>query len=155
MSLTSFIATPDVRKRFREEFPRRPVPWKNVPLAPPRTTNYALVGIAFDYLLRFYLRRLNPEAKTSRWVAEMVPPLLAHNKEAEDKAAQTVADAKRTYEQYLVTGEIDDCLLTSVLSLARLDPIFRAGRGQDYIGRVDAPDLNDLRALISLGKSVV
>lgn len=162
MSLTSFINIPDVRRKFREEFPRCPVPWKNEPLAPPRTANYALVGTAFDYLFRFYLKKLNPKAKTSHWVAERVPALLARDKKAQKKATKIVAEAKRTYRRYLKNGKIDLSLLKSVLLLAGLDPIFRAGRGHDYIGKVDAQDVDDIRSLISLvdsklfkGKTIV
>jgi hypothetical protein len=39
-------------------------------LAPPLTSNNQLVGIAFDYLLRFYLERINVGSKTSVWAAE-------------------------------------------------------------------------------------
>src|SRR5437773_972190 len=76
MSLTSFLNNPDVRKKFREEFPRQPVRRKLTPLAPPLTNNNSLVGTAFDYLLRFYLERLNPNAQCSAWVAENVPAIL-------------------------------------------------------------------------------
>lgn len=31
-------------------------------LAPPLTDHYWLVGTAFDYLLRFYIKFLNPKA---------------------------------------------------------------------------------------------
>jgi hypothetical protein len=40
-------------------------------LAPPLSNRYALVGVAFDYLMRFYLERLNPGAITKQWVAEL------------------------------------------------------------------------------------
>jgi hypothetical protein len=38
-----------------------------------------LVGTAFDYLFRFYLKRLNPDARTSSWVAEQVPSIFQDN----------------------------------------------------------------------------
>jgi hypothetical protein len=38
--------------------------------APPLTSNYQLIGIAFDYLLRFYLERISVGSKTSVWAAE-------------------------------------------------------------------------------------
>lgn len=41
-------------------------------LAPPKTNNSQLVGVAFDYLLRFYLQKLNdlPYDRENQWVAE-------------------------------------------------------------------------------------
>lgn len=62
MSLTSFLRNPDVRKKFHEEFPVFPKPElspKTLPLAPLLTKNPMLIGTAFDYLLRFYIERLN------------------------------------------------------------------------------------------------
>jgi hypothetical protein len=150
MSLTSFIKNPDVRKKFKDEFPRQPVPRKKEPIAPPLTKHYALVGTAFDYLLRFYLKRLNPKAKTSRWVAEMVPDLLVDDERLQKKAQRVVADAKKAYAHYLKSGKIDKRLLKSVLSLAQLDPIYRSGTNEFGIGKSDELDLQDLKALISL-----
>ena len=47
-------------------------------LAPPKTTNSRLVGVAFDYLLRFYLERLNglPYDRENQWVAEKAKDIL-------------------------------------------------------------------------------
>lgn len=38
--------------------------------APPLSASYGMTGTAFDYLLRFYIEKLNPFAKKSSWVAE-------------------------------------------------------------------------------------
>jgi len=38
-------------------------------LAPPLTDCYGLLGTAFDYLLRFYVEKLNPGAKLD-WVGD-------------------------------------------------------------------------------------
>lgn len=44
-----------------------------------------------------------------------------------------------------------DELIESTLSLAYLDPIYRANRGHDYIGTViDKKDIDDVRKLISI-----
>ena len=47
-------------------------------LATPKTTNSRLVGVAFDYLLRFYLERLNglPYDRENQWVAEIAKNIL-------------------------------------------------------------------------------
>lgn len=47
-------------------------------LAPPKTTNSRLVGVAFDYLFRFYLERLNglPYDRENQWVAEKAKNIL-------------------------------------------------------------------------------
>jgi len=70
MSLTSFLNNKDVRRKFQEEFPKPTFSIKRELLAPPLTQNYGLVGTAFDYLLRFYIKYLNPSAITRPWVSE-------------------------------------------------------------------------------------
>src|SRR5205807_3779618 len=70
MSLTGFLAQREIRARFRAEFPKPRMAVKKPLVAPPLSRRYALVGTAFDYLLRFYLHRRNPSAVRRRWVAE-------------------------------------------------------------------------------------
>ena len=71
MSLTSFIKQTEVRKKFREQFPKPRFNIKKEPLFPPLTKNYMEVGAAFDYLFRFGLKRNNPKAAERRGVAEL------------------------------------------------------------------------------------
>lgn len=158
MSLTSFLQQPDVRQRFREEF-ALPKLAKSIEMpAPPRSTRYALVGTAFDYLLRFYVQRLNPCAVTSTWIAERVANILrlkvAHGRHdllpLAEQAQQIVQQAQHDYEAYLATGQLTDQLLASVLRLAQLDPIFRAGVIDRNLGNVFDEDIADLHQLISI-----
>jgi len=68
MSLTSFLNKKDVREKFREEYPKPRFNIKKEILCPPLTQDYGLVGTAFDYLLRFYIKYSNPKAITKQWV---------------------------------------------------------------------------------------
>jgi len=70
MSLTGFLRYRDVSERFSQEFPITRVSLAGKLLAPPRSKRWSLVGTAFDYLLRFYLKRINPGAVETEWVAE-------------------------------------------------------------------------------------
>ena len=63
MSLTSFLKNKDVKDKFTKAFPMPSISLSGELLAPPKTTHYPLVGTAFDYLIRFYLKRINPHAK--------------------------------------------------------------------------------------------
>lgn len=76
MSLTSFLRIKEVKEAFASEFekPKLKLDWKIK--VPPGTTNYSLVGTAFDYLMRFYLERLNPFAVTEPWVCERAVEVL-------------------------------------------------------------------------------
>ncbi len=69
--MKEFLNNKDVRKKFREEF-SKPIfnKKKKTLLAPPLTTRYGRIGTAFDYLLRFYIKYLNPKAITRQWFAE-------------------------------------------------------------------------------------
>lgn len=169
MSLTSFLQNQDVKQRFRQEFAMPKMAVKREVLAPPLSTRYSLVGTAFDYLLRFYLKRLNPEAVTKRWVAELVlaspfSPLLQdvvfdlssgkvvrfRETELTRKAQWIIEQAKADYADYLSSGQMTDRLIESALRLAQLDPIIRAGVIDEDLGNVHREDVDDLRQLISL-----
>jgi len=89
MSLTSFLERKDVRERFRQEFDMPRMKTKRELLAPPLSNRYSLVGTAFDYLARFYVKRLNPDAITKAWIAEIVLhdlswlPIWRHNSQSD------------------------------------------------------------------------
>ncbi len=166
--LTSFIGEKDVRAKLREVFDKPKIPVNAKMVAPPLTDHYALVGNAFDYLFRFYLKRLNPNAETGTWIAEkalshmelmasvsMRPGFSQQSRERTMRlttaARDMVSSAKQHYSEYLDSGEITDALLGSTLRLAQLEPIGRRGyRGYDVkgIGQTDAKDVENLRALI-------
>lgn len=76
MSLTKFLNKKDVREKFREEYPTPRFDIKKEILCPPLTQDYGLVGTAFDYLLRFYIKYSNPKAITPPWIAEISVILL-------------------------------------------------------------------------------
>lgn len=70
MGVKSLIAGPPFHERLRSTIARPRGKLDKAILALPLTSNYQLVGTAFDYLLRFYLERLNVGSKTSLWAAE-------------------------------------------------------------------------------------
>jgi hypothetical protein len=81
MSLRSFVKRPDVRAKLK---PLRPKPPRTIGVpvkVQPRSNCYALVGTAFDYLLRFELQRRAPHSVAERWVAEYVPDRLYFRRE--------------------------------------------------------------------------
>jgi hypothetical protein len=157
MSLKSFINSPDVRQRFKTEFLMPSFGITKEVLAPSLSSNYSLVGTAFDYLLRFYVERLNPNSVTSEWVANRAALCDIEFENCSVSLPDIVTKAKRSYTQYLKTGEINDSLLRSVLCLGQLDVVYRLGLlyGDDdsffkTLGTIDLKDVQDLRRLISL-----
>ena len=153
MSLTSFLEEiPDVRERFQQEFKKPKLVAKRELIAPPLTTNYSLVGTAFDYLFRFYLQHLNPNTVArDYWVADIAVERLAHGHDSGlyVKSKAIVATARKNLDSYLLSGKIEEGLIISALRLATLDPIARAGRGHEMVGLADKGDGQDLKNLIS------
>ncbi len=162
MSLTSFLKkNADIRQRFKIEFPMPSLDVTRELAAPPLTENYSMVGTAFDYLLRFYIERLNPKAVTRKWVAEEalfgdegLDDILFYPRKFKDLVAKANAD----YNKYLLKGVMSSSLLRSVLCLAQLEVFYRRDVDDSYfakVGKVDRKDFQDLRRLISLVQSKV
>ncbi|MFH1607217.1 MAG: hypothetical protein ABIC91_07745 [Nanoarchaeota archaeon] len=149
MSLTSFIKEPDVRKKFSETFSMPKVNLEAEMKAPPITEHYSLVGTAFDYLLRFYIKRHNPLAKTSKWIAEIALNCI-EDENLKTKLTNTVENSKLVYQEYLKNGILTDDVLKIAILLAKIDPIYRAGYIDQNINIVDEGDIEDLRNLINL-----
>ena len=152
MSLTSLLRTnEDVRARFRKEFPKQKFAIRREVLAPPLSNRYSLVGTAFDYLLRFYLKRLNQETVFEKsWIAEADVDLLIDWPKLYKKGLNIVAQARKNVKNFLKTGRITENLIKYAILLGQLDPIYRAGVGYESIGLIYKEDVQDLKKLISV-----
>ena len=164
MSLTTFLNNNDVRAKFSEEFTKPRFGLKKQILAPPVTKHYPLVGTAFDYLMRFYIKHLNPKAIAKEWVAELSLDWMSlvsfaskkHSIPTDiddtllEKASRMLSQAKRAYSDYIKSGETNDELIRCTILLAQLDIYFRAGIIDESFGIIDEGDVIDLRQLISI-----
>ncbi|MGQ9848264.1 MAG: hypothetical protein ACUVQP_12295 [Bacteroidales bacterium] len=168
MSLTKFLENKDVKEKFLQEFPKPRFDLKKKILAPPITKHYSLVGTAFDYLMRFYLMCLNPNAKAQKWVAEQAVDILKAKVQMgikntvelkylnfdflklASKGEEIVKQARNYLKNYMKSEKISNQLIKSAIMLAQLDPIYRAGIIDENIGIVDEMDVKDLRKLISI-----
>ncbi len=149
--LTTFIQIPQIKEGLRRQFPLADVRLKNILHVPPRTRNYFLIGRAFDYLLRWEVKRLNPSASESEWIAEKAPERLSgrEHRLAED----VVRTAKAAQTTFLKSGKFSESIGTSLMQLARLDSVFRESRFLPGIGHSEeAADLKDLRDLLKLAR---
>ncbi|MEW6587250.1 MAG: hypothetical protein AB1442_16780 [Nitrospirota bacterium] len=159
----------DVKERFRQQFNMPKLTVEKALLAPPLSNRYGLVGTAFDYLMRFYLKWLNQDAVTREWIAEhsitnLFSPLLKDvgingetgeiisytETELTRKAHWIIEQAKVDYSTYLSSGQISQQLLESALRLAQLDPIFRVGFVDENLGTIYKEDIDDLQQLITI-----
>lgn len=168
MSLSSLIHNrEDIRDGFRARILRPQIKFGRALQAAPRTTNYRIVGTAFDYLLRFLTKRMNPHAKTSPWVAEQGVRRIGVPRGALDgdalaeiytnperqKAETYLRKATRHYEVFLKNGRVTEELLLSALRLAHLDVAIRAGPDRvDWFAleSLNSDDVADLMALLAL-----
>lgn len=148
MSLVSFIKNPDVRDRFKKEFQTPNFNLRAQILCPPITTNYGLVGTAFDYLLRFYLKRVYPQAIDNRWVAEEAVEITSSVPAFFEMANLMLTESKKVYKEYLKTGKMTDELKKASIFLAQLDFIYRSGEIYQNFGEIDDNDVVDLTNLI-------
>lgn len=176
MSLTSFLAMSEVTakvKPLRPQLPRRiAAPLK----AEPRSNRYMLVGTAFDYFLRFELKRRAPHAIAERWVAEYAPDIIWRKTEKgavgmdlltdaasvdympPEKVAECfrriLVDAKAAVAAFIKSKapsrEMQADLAGHAIRLAKLDSVYRAWRLDPRFQEADPEDVQDLVNLLSI-----
>ena len=154
MGVKSLIAEPLFHEKFLSTITRPKGRLSKAILAPPLTTNYQLVGIAFDYLLRFYLERINGNSKTSVWAAEegvMLLDALEESSEKYQKAKSHFDGARNLYKSFIQDGLLTDELISAALRLAYLEGTRRSGVFNEAdLVKFDERDITDLRQLMSL-----
>lgn len=156
VSLTSFLErNADVRAQFLVSFKKPDFRLKAPLLAPPLTESYGLVGTAFDYLLRFYVEKLNPGATAGEWVAENgLRILLAYaDQRRAGEAIRLMAEAKRRYKSFRESARTRPSprLIEAAVWLASFDAVFRAGLiDVELSARVPDVLVKDLRKMLSL-----
>ncbi|MBN3893836.1 MAG: hypothetical protein HWQ41_00570 [Nostoc sp. NOS(2021)] len=155
MSLSDFIELPDVKARFKAEFPKPKLDVKQgILAAAPNGSDVRLVGTAYDYLLRFYIKYQNPHAQELEWIAEYA--LRHFNRRGQNdlfnQAKNVIDQARNNYQEFLTNGQFTNELLQSALLLGRLDAVMRAGYIHDAWSAINQQDIQDLRNLVSLLK---
>jgi hypothetical protein len=152
----SFITRPPFHDKFRSTITRPYFELNKPLLAPPLTSNYQLVGIAFDYLLRFYLERTNVGAKTSDWAADegviLLDPLEGDS-DTSEIAKRYLATARELYQSYIQDGLLTDEVISAALRLAHLEGTRRSGIfNEANLKTCDHRDVADLKQLMSLAQ---
>jgi hypothetical protein len=156
VSLTSFLEeNADVRARFLADFKKPEFRIKSPLLAPPLTKSYSLAGMAFDYLLRFYLEKLNSDTKASIWVAEhAMDSVSEHCTKAEvKKATLLLNEAKKRYRTFKKSAKLlpPPTLIEAAVWMSSLETVYRAGRCfPNTFAAVESAMIDDLRAMLSV-----
>ena len=127
-------------------------------LVPHASDRSSLIGTAFDYLLRFRVTRINPQAiQGGRWVAEAaIECLTAFDHWEKDSpflpaAKKIIADAKLHLAAFLADGIISRNLIKSSLLLATLDSFVRsADAKEELIGIIHEEDIDEIQSISNL-----
>lgn len=157
MSLTSLIEEPYYRKLLGKyiNIPKRVITFAPDPQVVNLSGNPSLMGTAFDYLLRLYLKFENPNAREGEWVAFTGLSMLEHMIEKSDfvKCVRRYFYVVDQYEKYQRNGRITDALLSGCVFLAQLDILRRTGRLFDnHFALPQRAQLQELRSLIAVAK---
>jgi hypothetical protein len=154
LSLTSFIdGNPTFRARLLSEFNKPEFRLKVDIKAPPLTTRYGLTGTAFDYLLRFYAKKLNPHARTRPWTAEGALTLLREKTSPSFEAKRMLDQAHACYGEFLSSSmERPNRRLAEVaVRLAYLENIYRVRIVDSEAFRpIPSAILDDLEGMLKL-----
>lgn len=152
MSLTDLVSRPDVQEKFKAVIKLPDLMVRHEIRAAPLTKNYSLVGTAFDYLLRFHLKKRFPFAADSHWVAynALHLPELRKNRKLYRRIWRHIQEAKYRYDLFLEGIRFSDDLQRSCLILAQIDVLFRRGALVPDFECVDQQDIYDLNNLIEL-----
>ena len=154
MTLSSLLEVMEIRKLFNGQFHRENFSMNGNMQAPPLTSNYSLVGTAFDYLLRFMIERKNPHVISSRWIAEKALISITNGSHEFSNEIKIISQnnlerAKRNHAKYLKNGILNNDLLKSCISLAHIDFFYRLGINYDMT-QVYSGDMVDLRQLAEI-----
>jgi hypothetical protein len=124
------------------------------PLVASQTKNYRLVGLAFDYLLRFHVKRLNPQAVSQKWLAEYGLQCIKQcgSKRLYEQGYFALIQARENYTQFITTQIINDELIKSALMLAKLEAVYRGANIQEDFPDIDERDIEDLKGLLAIVK---
>lgn len=151
MSLTEFVKQPQVREKIDQVFPNQGSRASKSLQAEWKTNNYMIVGTAFDYLARFWMRRTASKYHSRPWIAEHSLEVArekfpTHVTEIEE----VIERARDARDEYLKSGVVSEVLIESALDLARIDGVFRGDGPPVNLGKNDEGDIEDCKALLEI-----
>ncbi|MCF6351744.1 MAG: hypothetical protein L3J06_01920 [Cyclobacteriaceae bacterium] len=181
MSVTSILKYENSAfKKYRDALAKYPIPKfdseKYKIRAKPRTTNYPLIGTAFDYLLRFTIERnFKASVISSSWVAENTVNFFKKNNSINFEnynfhASKALLDKNKLFSKDISSRfkfvkdiffyryvykkkPLDVDILKGCLFLAKLDYLYRTGYQNrdavDFFSESDL-DVSDLESLIEI-----
>lgn len=154
MSLTSLISQDkELRNKIKSLFSLSKLDKTKLLIAEPMTKRYALMGIAFDYIFRFNLEKINDRKTVLKpWIAEQAVARLNPYDDSYQIGMDIINEVKYLKNEFIKKGEISEDLIKQTIRMSYLDAIIRSGTGHEYIG-IDA-DYNDVIDIMNLYKLI-
>jgi hypothetical protein len=172
MSLTSPLRVTDVRERFNVEFKKPRLVLSGQIAAPPTNptrAHAALIGTAFDYVMRLHVSILSRSRVFARaWTAEaavgqlasfiaagipIFPPNASRSTRGVVSIAQRIVrDARSEYDRCNNRKRISGEMLRYALLLGQLEQFFRCGILSTSFGRVKDLEITDLKNLLGVAR---
>jgi len=150
MAINQIIKNSKLKEEFEKTFVMpKFISTEELECTSPLSENYSLMGTAFDYLLRFYITRIN-KIRDQEWISEKTLAMLKYQTNSRTKVKNIILKFKKQYDKYLNDGLIDDSLLESIIILAKIDGIFRSGGIMPDSFETDERDIEDLKNLASI-----
>lgn len=151
MSLKSFISQNQISNVLKVKINKPKFEYNKNILVEAKSSNFTNVGIAFDYLMRIYLYRLNkPYVKGFEMFAESALVESILGKERYVLSLEIVNQTKKQIDIYLENGILNDELISLCLKLAHIDIFKRTSIITDDFGSYDKNDIEDLKNLYNL-----
>ncbi len=177
--MAQFHEWPEVVTRLKPFRPKLPRKITAPLLVSPRTKRYALVGTAFDYLIRFELERRAPHCVTRKWMAAYAPARIwsvspdgrtaigrdffrglttPEQYRAPEEivviARKFLADAREAVQTHLARTDPTSLefaeLARHSIRLAHLESIPRADSLSPNFTEIDPDDVEDLLAMLTV-----
>jgi len=121
MSLTQFLKQDNIKSRLNKEVRKINLLNPNGIIVTPKSKRYLATRLAFNYLLDFYVLRLNRIKHNRKWIAEYAMITSIKNDTALNNAKEMVEEAKSNLKSYLDNGRITNNLIISARELADLE----------------------------------
>lgn len=152
MSLKKFVQNKEVREMLKETFFKPKIEYSKDIKAKAYCSNTGIIGTAFDYLLRFYVERINEGRVVSGLllVEQMVPYL---HDDLRTEAIVQLKMLKESKEEFMRIKGLNDELIITLLQISHFDIMYRS-KTVDYfpddIGKVDIDAILEMKELYKL-----
>ena len=151
MDLSEFVGQSAVRERLDDVVPNQGDRAENQLKVDWQTSNYFLIGGAFDYLLRFWLEHHADTFTAGDWEARRGVEVVVENHPDYESAARDAIDAAEdAAAEFMETGEMNRDLLDAALDLSRLDWTAQSGEPPEDLGEYDGGDIVDCIRLMEV-----